>query len=47
MVRVHGTSEQVNEPDERRMTGSYLSVLAVQVLVLAALWLAGRYFGSS
>lgn len=28
------------------MTRTYVTVLAVEVLVLLALWAAGRYFGS-
>jgi hypothetical protein len=28
------------------MTKTYAAVLAVEVLVLLALWAAGRYFGS-
>jgi hypothetical protein len=32
--------------DERPMAATYATVLAVEVLVLLALWLAGRYFGS-
>jgi len=28
------------------MTKTYVTVLAVEVLVLLALWAAGRYFGS-
>jgi hypothetical protein len=31
---------------ERRMTKTYATVLAVEVLVLLAFWAAGRYFGS-
>jgi hypothetical protein len=32
--------------EERSMTRTYATVLAVEVLVLLALWAAGRYFGS-
>lgn len=34
------------EGDERSMTRTYATVLAVEVVVLLALWAAGRYFGS-
>ena len=29
------------------MTRTYVAVLAIEVLVLLALWAAGRYFGSA
>jgi len=32
--------------EERPMTRSYATVLVVELLVLLALWAAGRYFGS-
>ena len=32
--------------EDRPMTKTYATVLAVEVLVLLALWAAGRYFGS-
>jgi hypothetical protein len=32
---------------ERPMARTYAAVLAVEVLVLLALWAAGRYFGSA
>ena len=28
------------------MTTAYVSVVAIEILVLLALWAAGRYFGS-
>jgi hypothetical protein len=31
--------------DDRAMTKTYATVLAVEALVLLALWAAGRYFG--
>jgi hypothetical protein len=34
------------EPEEPSMTRTYVQVLALEVLVLLALWAAGRYFGS-
>ena len=34
-------------PDERPMTGTYVRVLVLEVVVLLALWAAGRYFGSA
>jgi hypothetical protein len=33
--------------DEAPMTRTYAAVLTVEVLVLAALWAAGRYFGAA
>jgi hypothetical protein len=33
--------------DEAPMTRTYAAVLAVEVLVLVALWAAGRYFGAA
>ena len=32
--------------EDRPMTRTYARVLVVEVLVLLALWAAGRYFGS-
>lgn len=32
--------------DDRPMAWTYASVLVLEVLVLLALWAAGRYFGS-
>lgn len=32
--------------DDRPMTAAYAKVLLVEVVVLLALWVAGRYFGS-
>jgi hypothetical protein len=32
---------------EAPMTRTYAAVLALEVLVLAALWAAGRYFGAA
>lgn len=32
--------------DDRPMKKTYAAVLLVQALVLTALWVAGRYFGS-
>jgi hypothetical protein len=32
--------------DDRPMARTYVSVLVLQALVLTALWVAGRYFGS-
>jgi hypothetical protein len=29
------------------MTGTYVRVLVLEVIVLLALWAAGRYFGSA
>jgi hypothetical protein len=34
------------DDDDRPMTRTYAAVLAVEALVLLALWAAGRYFGS-
>ena len=34
------------DPDEPAMTRTYVQVLTLEVLVLLALWAAGRYFGS-
>jgi hypothetical protein len=32
--------------EDKPMTKTYATVLAVEVLVLLALWAAGRYFGA-
>jgi hypothetical protein len=33
------------EADDRKMTPIYLRVIAVELVVLASLWLFSRYFG--
>jgi len=33
--------------DDEPMAGTYAKVLALEVLVLLALWAAGRYFGTA
>jgi hypothetical protein len=38
-----GTGEQ--DDGARRMTTTFAAVLALEALVLLALWAAGRYFG--
>jgi hypothetical protein len=35
------------DEDDRPMAGTCAAVLAVEALVLLALWAAGRYFGSA
>jgi len=34
------------QPDDRRMRRIYVLVVAVEVVVIAALWSFSRYFGS-
>lgn len=33
------------DPDDSAMTGTYVLVLVFEVIVIAALWAFGRYFG--
>ena len=41
-----GDSMTGADAEDRPMTRTYVTVLVVEVLVLLALWAAGRYFGS-
>jgi hypothetical protein len=36
----------IDEPAPRSRAGTYIGVIAVETLVIAALWLFGRYFSS-
>jgi hypothetical protein len=39
------TRRASGDPNDSAMTGTYVLVLVVEAVVIAALWALGRYFG--